>query len=174
MKIYKFNENNHDDLIEVLQEIIKKDNKTINGFEFDYDSHAGLFVWSNSHYVFYATPYYDDDVLPINVCDEDGEDIEELFKSFELPELKNNDDVIDCVKFYYKKIDYVTSGLNKRIELKTNIELINSVKGADIIKKIYSVDVENVYRLSDINVNKLLQELNFKYSDIIQSSKYNL
>ena len=45
MKIFKIYEKSHDDLIEVLQDIIKKDNKIINGFDFYQDAMCGAFEW---------------------------------------------------------------------------------------------------------------------------------
>lgn len=175
MKIYKLYENIHSDLVNVLQNVIIKDNKTINGFKFEYDSMNGVFGWSNGIYSFYATPYYDDSmILPINISNDDGYEID--FISFDLPTLKTEDQVNDIVEFYYERIENVAYLLKNRIKLKNSIKKILNV--VDVIKVdrfiINDIDGNFVDTISDGIVDELLKLLNDKYSYILQTDKYNL
>lgn len=174
MRIYKLYESVHDDLVNALENIIIEDNKTINNFTVDYDSMSGVFEWIYDEYIIYATPYWEGNKsLPINVTSDEGDEI--TSENFELPTLKDDDDIRDCLDFYYEHIDKVTSLLNRRIELKSSIKKILVVE--DIIKAgrfIINDDDNFVNTISDSNVKELLKVLDKKYSYILQASKYNL
>ena len=176
----------HDKFVEILQDTIKTDNKTINRFEFDIDQTNGVFEW-NSEYYIYATPYWDsDNKLPINISSKNGDEIG--YVQFELPELKNMDDVNSTIKFYYNKIDEITSYLNKRSELIKYLKLIlkyseikidTSINGV-YVRNIYSdrqvdaIDQIDMYKLTSEEIDRLLNIINKKYSHIISANKYNM
>jgi hypothetical protein len=171
MKILKIYENSHEDLVEVLENIIIKDNKTINGFEFYQDNMTGAFEWSKDpYYMFYATPYWEhENIIPFDVSNFDGDNLESLFENdIKLPILKNMNDVNKVIKIYYSFINKKTKLLNKRIELKQIIKLTE-----DFTTKNYNVDLDNIDTISDLSVNRILKEINLKYSQILQAHKYN-
>jgi len=171
MKINKFYESLQDDLIDKLQEIIKKDNKTINGFKFGYDSMSGVFEWTNDNYMFYATPYYENyKKIPINIMSDDGDEIDQY--NIKLPTMKTEDQIIEVVKFYYKKIDKITGLLNKRTELENMINILcNAIDGDEFIEKLNEIEI---YFISDKKVDTLLKTINYRYPHILQAGKYNL
>ena len=105
MRLRKFNENVHDDYVEILHDLIKNDNKVINGFEFNYDRLQGVFEWFSTKFVIYATPYWEDENnIPINIHDVDSsEEIEQ--DSIILPVLKSQSDVNDVKNYYYQQRD---------------------------------------------------------------------
>lgn len=174
MKINKFYENLQDDLIDKLQKIIIKDNKTINGFEFGYDGQTGTFEWTNNYYYILATPYWDGDTnLPIEV-NVDGEQLS--FKSKKLPTLISESQIVDVIEYYYNQIYSVTLPLSKRTELRNNIKtILNSVNIIEVGKLIIdSIDDEYIDNISNKKVNELLDLLSKKYAHILHANKYNL
>jgi hypothetical protein len=171
--------NSHDDFVKILQDIIIKDDKTINGFEFNEDSRSGAFEWYNGDYIIYSTPYWDGNMdLPIDITNKNGDEIDEQF--FDLIELKNVNDVNSIIKFYYEKIDEITYQLSKRTELKKDLELI--------LKSVNSINIEGYFTIGrhnkvwskildpllDDDIIDILNIINKKYSDIILANKYNI
>ena len=138
MKSYKLfieSTNTHDKLVEILQDIIEKDNKTINGFEFDVED-SGAFEWSSKDYYMYATPYWDENMyLPINLMNKDGDEIYQY--QFKLPELKNTTNVNSVIKNYYIRIDELTKCLNKKADLKKDLKIL--------LKSIETIRVEGYF-----------------------------
>ena len=182
MKINKYFENVHENLVDKLEKIIINDNKNINGFQFYLDTMIGTFEWSNKDYTFLATPYWDNNKkLPINIMDNTGEDID--FYEIDLITLENDDDIMDVIELYYNEINKITSSLNKRTILKNNLEMIlksidfieiNNTIDGKFIKDITFFDDIEINKISDNDINKLLNIINDKYSYIITSNKYNL
>lgn len=183
MKSYKLfieSTNTHDELVEILHNIIEKDNKTINGFEFGIDQQSGAFEWTSEDYYMCATPYWDGDMyLPINIMNKDGDDIYQ--NQFKLPELKNTTNANSVIKKYYIRIDELTKDLNKKSEVKKDLEII--LKNIDTIYLdgyfyIHSDDYTDVFekidKLSDGDIIKISNIINKKYSDILLANKYNL
>lgn len=180
MKIYRLYENIHENLVNKLRDIIISDKKNINGFDFYFDNMVGSFEWDGSYYEFYATPYWkNNNKLPVNIYNKDGFDIFNLYQEFNLPILNTDNDIKNCIKFYYKKIEQITLLLNNRVELKNNLELIKQNVGNNELKKYFNVEdistlLNDIDNISDKEVNNLLDIINKNYSHIILSSKYNL
>jgi len=182
MKSYKLfieSTNTHDELVEILQDIIEKDNKTINGFEFSIEM-SGAFEWSSKDYYMYATPYWDGEMyLPINIMNKDGDEIHQ--NQFKLPELKNTTNVNSVIKKYYIRIDVITKDLNKKAELKKDLKIIlNNINTIYIDDYFYihsddHTDVfEKIDKLSDKDIIKIKNIILKKYSDILSSNKFNI
>jgi len=171
MKVRKFFESLHEDLVDKLHVSIIKDHKNINGFVISYDL-SGTIEWYNSEYLVYATPYWDGTMeLTINIMN-DNDDIS--FYKIDLRELKNDNDILEFKKFYYKKIGEITSGLNNRSELRGNLEII--LDNGDRIKfngyYIEGISDIKIDKISDDDVNKLL-EITRKHP-LVVGNKYNL
>ena len=172
---------NSSELIQILENSIIKNNKVINGFKFERDSRSGTFEWSDKYYYILATPYWDGSKeLPVNICNFEGDDID--FQQFDLPELKNINDVNKTIEFYYKKIDKITSDLNKRTDLKNKLKLIltyseiiinTSVKG-EFIRNIYSIEQIDIDKIPQTDVIKLLNIIDKKYSHFTTANKFNI
>jgi len=175
------------DYVKILQDIIKKDNKSINGFKFNFDPMSETFEWYNKEYVILATPYWDNNkALPIDITTKNGDNIND--RSIDMPELKNIRNVNSVIKFYYKKIDEITSYLNKRSELIKYLKLILKYSEIKIDTSINGVYIRNIYSTGQVDainqtdMNKLtskeidiiLDIINKKYSYIISADKYNM
>jgi hypothetical protein len=182
MKSYKLfieSTNTHNELVDILQDIIEKDNKTINGFEFGVEQ-SGAFEWNSKDYYMYATPYWDGNMyLAINIMNKDGDDIYQ--NQIKLPELKNTTNVSSVIKNYYIRIDEVTKDLNKKAELKKYLKII--LKSIETIRiegyfYVHSDDYTDVFekidKLSDSDIINISNIINKKYSDILSANKFNL
>jgi hypothetical protein len=173
MKYIKKFENAHDDLIDKLQNNIINDKKIINGFSADYEM-SGAIEWTGYDYVIYATPYWEGEkILPINIMNTDGDEID--YKNIKLPELKNEDDIKDFLIFYYKKIEYITTLLNKRTELKNILSILIKYVG-DIFLDNYKLHIKDINpdQIPNSDIRDLLELFNKEYPHIIQSNKFNL
>ncbi len=182
MKSYKLfieSTDSHAEFVKILQDIIEKDNKTINGFEFGIEM-SGAFEWSSKDYYMYATPYWDGNMyLPINIMNKDGDEIYQ--NQFKLPELKDTTNVNSVIKKYYMRIDEVTKNLNKKAELKKDLKIILKsietirIDGYFYIHRDDHTDVfEKIDKLSDNDIIKIKNIINNKYSDILSANKFNL
>lgn len=171
MKIRKFFESLHEDLVDKLHVSIIKDHKNINGFVVSYDL-SGTIEWYNSEYLVYATPYWNGTMeLPINIMNNDYD----IFDyKIDLSELKDDSDIIEFKKFYYKKIGEITSGLNNRSELRRNMKMIlyngGKIKfNGNNIEIFSDIKIDN---MPDVDVSKLL-EITSKHH-LVVGNKYNL
>jgi len=185
MKVRKFFESfyTYDLPIHKLHDSIVHDHRNINGFT-TYMDNSGTMYWDltgvdDARYSLLATPYWDNELqLPINILSGDDDIYDTVFK---LKTLKNDDDIERFKVYYYNIIDDLTSKLNNRLELRRNIETILShgrvVRvsggiGGKYIGWIQSMSDINIDRISDRDVNKLLEIT--RKSELIVANKFNL
>ena len=173
MKLKRFNESIHEDYIEILYAKIKKDNKNINGFKFNYDEFIGTFEWYSEVYSIYATPYWDDSLtIPIDIYNVDGDMFNDSI--IKLKELTSQKDVDNTINYYYEIIDSLTLKLNKITELKNIIQIL--LKKSNSIK-IDNIIIKSIDDIKDLNLEKLIDiydVLNKQYPELFLISKYNI
>lgn len=190
LKIFEtFGDYEHDDsLIDILIDKIIDEAPEIDGYTCSKEFND-VIEWVGSDkndYIIISTPYWGDDVIPLEVYNYYGEGIEGEINSINIKPLKSLklEDIPDILKIYFKFIEKEIKRLNKRKEI------INFLKKVKIIKNINAkidgviyhhiiarLDYINDIRYTEISTDDIFDiyyKIESEIPELISTTKYNL